>query len=316
MIRRWERFWFEEVPPEGFALVRIAVGAAGLVSLLGFVPVALFWMPDGIVPVPEPGGLRSSLLELGLGPWAGWLVFLTLLASFACMTAGLFSGAAIVVCFLGSVFQMRWNALPLTSGHTVLVAVLFCLVWADCGARLSVDAWRRGRGGRGSIDALQPIWPLRLIRAQVAVVYFTSGVFKLLGPAWRSGSAVHYTTGQNLYGRIFHVFALPATVDWTLTVLTYATLFWELSFPFLLLHRHTRRIALGAGIAIHAGIWATMEVGPFTWMMLAAYVAFLDPHRLRDIASRSSRFTGSVSSTTESSAAADLMAERRSSAEF
>jgi len=31
------------------------------------------------------------------------------------------------------------------------------------------------------------------------------------------------------------------------------------------------------GIGMHLGIWATMEVGPFTWMILATYVAFLDP---------------------------------------
>jgi hypothetical protein len=289
LIRAWERFWFADVPSEAFALVRVAVGAAGLVNLIGSTPIEMFWLPDGVAPLPGGGvGLRTFVLESGLGAVAGWAFFLTLFASFICMTVGLFTGFAVTVCFVGTILQGRWNPLPLTSGHGVLLAALFCLLWTDCGASLSMDARRR----RSLLDAEerpltspaasdmrshQPIWPLRLIRIQVALIYFTSGVFKLLGPAWRDGSAVHYATGQNVYGRIFHVYAFPAGFDWLLTALTYATVLWELSFPFLLLNRTTRKFALWSGLAMHLGIWSMMEVGPFTWMMLAAYTAFLDP---------------------------------------
>jgi hypothetical protein len=109
------------------------------------------------------------------------------------------------------------------------------------------------------------------------LIYATSGFFKLLGSAWRDGSAVYYTTAQNIFGRIFHVYPFPTDFNWVLTALTYATLLWELGFPFLLLNRFTRRVALITGVGMHLGIWATMEVGPFTWMILATYVAFLDP---------------------------------------
>ena len=36
---------------------------------------------------------------------------------------------------------------------------------------------------------------------------------------------------------------------------------------------------------MHLGIWATMEVGPFTWVMLASYVAALGPHELKPMGS-------------------------------
>ena len=281
VVERWERFWFEDVPSEVFALVRIAIGAAGLLSLIGFMPIDVFWSVDGIAPLPGSGfGLRSYLLESGFSTAAGWVIFITLAASFTCMTVGLFTGTAVVACFFGSVLQARWNALPLTSGHTILVAVLFCLVWADCGGHFSVDALRRMRRTGDTASKLQPIWPLRLIRAQVAILYAASGFFKLLGAGWRDGSAVHYTTSQNVYGRIFHVFTVPASLDWTFTLLTYLTLLWEIAFPFLLWNRTTRAAALLTGIGMHLGIWATMEVGPFSWVMLASYVAFLDPHEL------------------------------------
>ena len=79
LISRWERFWFAEVPSEAMALVRIAVGMAGLVNLIGFTPVDQFWMLDGLAPLPGGGlGLRAYLIESGLGAAAGWTFFITL----------------------------------------------------------------------------------------------------------------------------------------------------------------------------------------------------------------------------------------------
>jgi hypothetical protein len=66
------------------------------------------------------------------------------------------------------------------------------------------------------------------------------------------------------------------------------TLAWEISFAFMLLNRWTRTAALIAGVFVHIGIWAGMEVGSFSWVTLATYVAFLDPHGL---ARRLARFT-------------------------
>ena len=45
----------------------------------------------------------------------------------------------------------------------------------------------------------------------------------------------------------------------------------------MMLNRTTRKLALLMGIGVHLGIWFLMEVGPFSWMMLASYVAFLEP---------------------------------------
>jgi hypothetical protein len=267
-----------------FALVRIAVGAGGLISLLGFLPVDMFWSPDGIAPLPGGGvGLRSYLVESGLGVTAGWVIFCILFIAFTCMTLGVFTGTAVVVCFFGGVFQSRWNSLPLTSGHTIMVAVLFCLIWADCSGWPSVDAWRRRRSLSLGMPLLQPIWPLRLMRIQMAVMYMTSGLFKLLGPGWRSGSTVYYATTQNIYGRVLHVYPVPEGLGWMLTALSYATVAWEITFPLMMLHRVTRTAAVLVGVGLHLGVGATMEVGPFSLMILMCYSAFISPDQARRV---------------------------------
>ena len=288
LVRRWEQFWFAEVPSETIALLRIALGVAGFVNLVGFTPVNLYWAPDGLAPLPGGGlGFRSYLIASGLSGVIGWAYFGTLALAFICVTLGFQSNAVVLLAFLGSVLQVRWNPLPLTAGHAVLLSSLFALVWTDSGARLSVDHWRDNNSLIGksvqanAVESSQPIWPLRLIRFQLALIYFTSGLYKLFGSVWRDGSAVYYTTAHNIFGRIFHVHPVPLSLEWVLTAFTYGTIVWELSFPFLLLYRRTRKFAIISGIAMHLGIQMMMEVGPFTWMMLASYVAFLDPKTTR-----------------------------------
>jgi uncharacterized membrane protein YphA (DoxX/SURF4 family) len=188
------------------------------------------------------------------------------------MVAGLWSSTVVAIGFVGSALQGFWNPLPLSSSHKVLVALLFCLVWADSGRVLSVDAWRRRDGGDRTKTA---IWPLRLMRIQVGLIYFSSGLMKLLGESWRDGTAVRYTLETNA----FHRFPTLPLVQWEslLTALTYATVVWELTFVLLVLDRRTRIPALWFGVLMHVGMAITLELGTFSAVMLTAYLAFIDP---------------------------------------
>jgi len=185
------------------------------------------------------------------------------------------SGLSVAFALITSLVQVSWNYLPLSGADAALKAMLFCLVWADCGSVWSVDAWIARRRGRGDTsDATYVIAPLRLIRFQIALIYFNAGLWKLMNPYWRDGTAAHYVVESNVYHRF--PFPLPVS-DALLTALTYGTLLWELTFAPLLLFRTTRRVALAVGILLHLGMLATIEIGPFHFVMLAGYLAFLNP---------------------------------------
>jgi uncharacterized membrane protein YphA (DoxX/SURF4 family) len=185
----------------------------------------------------------------------------------------------VVAAFVAAVGMTYWNRLPLNGGHYVSAGLLFCLMWAGSGEVLSVDAWLRRRSGDGSAaPRAQPIWPLRLMRFQIAVIYLNSGLGKMYSPAWRDGSALHYVLQLNTFARFPQ--GLPPEWDWVATAGTYVTLIWEIAFPFLILHRLSRRLALLLGVLLHLGMALTMEVGLFSWVMLAGYIAFLDPRLL------------------------------------
>ena len=207
-LDRWQRFWFAEVPPHQFALLRIIFGLLGVLSLLGLTPVSTFWSLTGIISLSgSMAEVKAALLNWNLGTAAGLIFFAALVISFVGMTVGCLTRAAVGACFFGTVLQNHWNPLPLTGAIQVVIAVLFCLFWVDCGAVWSIDAWLRARRARfdASLNSVtaQPVWPLHLIRIQIAIVYLSSGLWKLLwSPVWRDGSALHFVLQQNAFSRL------------------------------------------------------------------------------------------------------------------
>ena len=66
-LTRWEEYWFDEIPPQSMALLRIVFGAMALVGLVGLTPVDMYWSLEGLIPLPSnPAGARSWLIDRGL----------------------------------------------------------------------------------------------------------------------------------------------------------------------------------------------------------------------------------------------------------
>jgi hypothetical protein len=119
------------------------------------------------------------------------------------------------------------------------------------------------------------------MRFQMALIYFGSALSKLAFPVWRDGSAVYWALNLNDFHRFPWV--IPESAAPLLAVTTWATLGFELFFPLLVIFRRTRPVILWAGVALHLGLWLTLELGPFSWVMLAGYIAFLNPERTGDL---------------------------------
>jgi hypothetical protein len=277
-VDRWERFWFATIPPHIYALLRIAFGVVGCVTLFGLRDLPTFWFLDGLVPLDVGAvALKQYLIVHGWTHAAGTVLYVSTVLSFLAMTVGVQTHVAVPAALFTSLMQVAWNYLPLSGADAAMRVFLFCLVWSDCGSVWSVDAWlaRRHADALASAAPSSSVAPLRLIRFQVALIYFNAGIWKLFNPHWRDGTAVHYVVQSNVYRRLPH--GVPLAFDQLVSLLTYATLAWELTFALLLLSSRTRKVALIAGILIHLGMWSTIEIGPFHFVMLASYVAFLEP---------------------------------------
>jgi hypothetical protein len=245
----------------------------GIVTIAGAWDRA-FWDVGGIMPADGAWHLGPWLVAQGLGHTAGVAFRSCLLACYACMAVGVGTRVTVPATFLASCALVWWNWLPLSGAQALLHDLIFCVMFADSGAVWSFDAWRR-TGRRGATPpALQPIWPLRLVQYQLSLLYLSTALWKLANPEWRSGLALHYVLNGATYRRT--PWLLPAELFAGTVLLTYFTLFWELTFPVLIWSR-LRPVVLWCGVALHVGMWVTMEVGVFSPTILAAYVAFLDP---------------------------------------
>jgi hypothetical protein len=271
VIQRWSQYWFQPVSSEVYAVLRVAFGLLCILDLLGATPISMFWDLDGLAPIPGGGawGLRSWVAQSGFAPEASRVFFWGSLLAYSCMTLGIGGQASIVASFLANIWQAAWNVLPLSAAHQVLTVVLFCLIWADCRQALTPRRFR----APASLPR-QPVGPLRLLQYQVCLIYFGSGLSKFFNPLWRDGSAIYYALSNNVFQR-FPVDVVPAPLLGVSVMATYGTLAFELGFPLLVAWRHTRSLTLLCGVALHLGVWATLEVGPFSWVMVATYLAFV-----------------------------------------
>jgi hypothetical protein len=263
----------------------MALGVVGFLTLVRLGDMTLWDIDNGLVADSGLLGVEAALRDAGLGALAGRVLYGICLAAFFLMTVGFKSSFAVPFALVTQLVQLSWNALPLSGAHPTMQSMLFCLMWADTGAVWSVDAWleRRNRAPASPARSAS-IAPLRLLRYQIVLIYLVTGLWKLVNPLWRDGTAVHYVLNNNVFHRFPDM--LAPGLEWLATFGTYVTLFWELGFGLLLLWRPTRWFVLVLGVAMHLGILASMEVGPFHFVMLAAYTAFLDPAYVPTLADR------------------------------
>jgi hypothetical protein len=187
------------------------------------------------------------------------------------------------------------NSYVENAGDTIRLILLFYLMFCPCGAVWSVDVWFKRAGPLSREDrphvpseGAGPVyvhpWPIRLIFIQMILIYFMNGLYKLLGPTWQDGTAVHYVLGELTLTRFSQV-ALPLPIELT-RALTWLVVTWELAFPLMVLWKWPRRVALTFGVLFHLGIFATMELAGFVPYALCMYLPLIPWERRSDSLAR------------------------------
>jgi hypothetical protein len=269
----WRQHWFADVPPHVFAAFRIALGVAGCLTIIGLVDVPLLVSTTGINAAPTLGSIRATIDSAGLGTATGWVIWTANMGAFAGLMLGWRTGIVSIAAFIASGVLILWNTLPPSAAQHLLHNLTLYTVLSDCGRVWSLDARRAAARGQMVRATPQPVWPLRLLQYQICVMYASAAMYKLLDPAWRDGSVLHYILNYNAFQRIPG--QVPPALDPLLAVMTFMTVGWEALFAPAMLLRFTRRLFLMAGIFMHLGMGAFLDLGPFTPTVLAAYPAFV-----------------------------------------
>ncbi|MES1185110.1 MAG: hypothetical protein ABUL60_14955 [Myxococcales bacterium] len=283
---------YSTVSFKSLALWRIALGATCVQFVVRRWSVLdLFYTESGVYPIaaiPSVSAWQDGPLYWVKSPVLLHAVFALCLLVTVAFTAGL--GTRYVKWLLLPVLvTLDARVLPLfTGGEAVLHGQALYATLLPVGTAFSVDAWLGSRrpGGVAQDDS-QPnatcslVYPLLLL--QLAVIYFFNERAKM-GDSWHNGTAV-----VEVLGAATLVTKLGAWVrhwpSFILRCLTYGTLFIEGVLPFLLLspwaRRRTHALAAVLMLALHGGIFLSLDVGSFSAAMLSYVPLLLHPQAMQ-----------------------------------
>jgi hypothetical protein len=199
------------------------------------------------------------------------------------LVLGVFPRFAAACVWLAAVSYSWRNMDILHSGDNLIRIGMFFLIFARSDGALSLPRELRRRffsqtgPDVAANSGLVPAWPQRILQLQLCILYLAAGIWKVMGPTWRNGTAV----GLVLQLGEFQRFPIP---EFFLTpimsqVFTYGTLAFELGFPVLIWFPRLRLPVLVAGLAFHAGLDWVMNVQLFQWLITAYYLLWLKPRR-------------------------------------
>lgn len=287
--RAWEGFWFTPADPLPLAVVRIIAGllllwscGVWLMDADGFFgPDG--WLRDGDVWRMNDQPWQWSWFFAAHSPTAVRLLALVTMAAAACLTVGLGTQLAAAVSLVGFLSAVNRTPLTVFGFDDALGMLLIPLAVGPSGAVLSLDR-RLGLTTADGGPSIAANVAIRLVQVHLCVVYFFSGIAKLLGASWWEGTALWGAAANSRYRTLDLTWLArhPLLVN----ALTLGTLFWEVSYPALVWPRLTRRLAIAAGILVHGGIGVAMGMKEFALAMIAANLAFVPARAWRALVDR------------------------------
>lgn len=271
------------IDPRALAAYRVAIAALVLLDQLVYraPDLVAFYTDEGVLPAAVLAEAFPLAARLTLHTWAGSLagqtafLVLTVVAGL-CLLVGYRTRLAAVVTWILLASMHARNPHVLNAGDTLVLATLFFGLFLPLGARWSIDATRRPRGA-GPADGGPIVSAASAgLLLQVVVVYATNLAFKTRSERWMEGTAVA------------HVFALDdftvrlgdvlAHLDGLLVVANWAWLAALATSPLLLLATGWARAGLVALLAsLHLGMLATLMLGLFPLVSVAALLVFVPP---------------------------------------
>jgi hypothetical protein len=262
------------------ALFRITVGLCLLADLLVRLPqIRDFYTDDGVLP-------RVAITRLG-NPWrmslhlmsGEYAVQLGLFVVAIVLAIGFIVGYRTRVCAVASwvmLMSMHFrNPMIAHGGDTLMRLLFFWSMFVPLNARWSLD--------RALNPAATPVATLHLSAPGMAILFqvctmYWSAFAEKMHPSWLTErSAVYYALNLDMFASPTGQMLLeyPAVM----AALSTATLALELLGPIVAISPFfTSATRLGAVVAFmgfHAGLAATLRLGSFSWISMAAWTLFI-----------------------------------------
>ncbi|MEU9026300.1 HTTM domain-containing protein [Streptomyces sp. NPDC048383] len=180
-------------------------------------------------------------------------------------------------------------------GDNLILLMALYLVLTACGRRWSLDARReRVRAARAD-EAPEPVRSpyarqlldarttlttvvhncgILVIAAQVCFLYGSAGLYKIQGPTWGGGTALHYALNLELFQPWPALSHLIDDYPMVIAIAGYVTVLLQVAFPFVLFGK-LKYPVLTVLLGMHLGIAVLLGLPLFSGAMIVADAVFL-----------------------------------------
>jgi Vitamin K-dependent gamma-carboxylase len=291
-LNAWNRFWFERSDPIVLSLVRVFAGAMILYTHFAWsFELNTFFGSQSIIPETYRGQLTGGLDLFwshfdwmpSLLLWPSHVIVLIVMALFMVGFQTRITGIATAFFVISYANRATGAQFGLDQINAFLALYL---ALGPSGEYISVDRWLKKRAGQGGVTpSVMATISIRLIQIHMCVVYFFAGTGKLLGETWWDGTAI-WGAIANLEYQTLDLTGLASHMA-IVNIITYTTLFWEVSYPFLIWPRLTRPIWIAMALLVHFGIGFAMGMMTFGLVMVIGNLAFVTPRFIHGLTDRS-----------------------------
>jgi vitamin K-dependent gamma-carboxylase len=263
--RRWAGRGFEPVDIAALVYFRIAFGALMLWEVSRYLIAhrlsSLLLQPEfhfkyfgfGWVEAPPGDGMQ--------------VLYAILLASAAGITLGLWYRLCAIVFAIGFTWLFLIDAAQYLN-HFYLICLISSLsILLPANRRFAIDSLRKP----SLRSDTAPAWTLWLLRTQLAIVYFYGGIAKL-NSDWLRGEPVRTWLGWRAEDSPG---LLP--IEWTVGLICYGGLLFDLLVVPLLLWRKTRLFGFALAVGFHLTNSWLFRIGVFPWLGIALTAMFFPP---------------------------------------
>jgi hypothetical protein len=284
----------------GTAMLRIVIGVGTVMYCLAdYGSRQFFWGPNSY---NAPAEAAKSIPHLGfsLFLWSNsqlWfeLVFhATILVAVAFTIFGGRVLTLVMAVFMWSLYYRNQDILE--GGNNLVEILVIFLVFTVSNAYFAPGAKRRRErlrtDERPTISTATHNLAAYLIVFQTAVLYLTSGYWKIAGKVWQDGVAMYYISRASGF-QMFSAYAHWMNNAYLGTAICYFTIFIELAFPFAILSSRAwvRKSVTVSVELLHLGIMVFMGLVCFGLLMIGADCACLRDEDYRSLWARARRLS-------------------------
>ncbi|QLG50499.1 HTTM domain-containing protein [Natrinema halophilum] len=264
------------VDTRALAAFRIALGLLLIADLAARSRnLGAFYTDSGVLPRTALYSDYSTVYSLHAvsgEAWAISLLFVVAAAFAVAVIVGYRTRVAIVCSWLLLLSLHVRNPMVLNGGDVLLRMLVFWAMFLPLDERWAVDA-SPADSDRATVSNVATM----ALLLQVVVMYVANAIHKTDGEMWLNGEAVVYVFSLDYQFTILLGNVLAEYHD-LLRLMTYLWVALVICAPLLLILTGLPRALLASGfVGMHVGMLATMRIGLFPLIVVAAFIPFYPP---------------------------------------